>query len=156
MSKQRKPRGADHVSARLPAPQPAQLNQTLASFSAMIEKFVQHSSINLRQHQRRQRALASYVFGMLLAYGKQAGLPPATVLGAMNMLLVAKWGYAPQAADHLTHELLGATQPGNDPLHHAIIYRGISGFTLWTTQSEQAVLDDFQTCVANIDIRNAL
>ena len=152
MSKQRKRQSANHaVSPGSAATQAAQLNQTVAHFSTIIDTFARHGSINLLDNQRRQHMFAAYVFGMLLAYGKREGLPPPTVLGAMNMLLVTKFGYGMQSADHLTHELLNATQPEYDTLQHTVIYRGIAGFGGWTTQGHEVAVNDFLACVATVE-----
>src|SRR5688500_11513034 len=122
MSKQRNHQRATRPAA--PARSGADpLAQAVALMGAAVDAFAQHGGIAVLERGRPQRILAGYIFGMLLAYGKRENLPPATVMGAMNMLLVSKLGYSIPAADSLTHELVGATPPGADPELHAVIYR---------------------------------
>lgn len=146
MSKQRKRREPQRaVSAR--TTQATELDRAVTFFGAVVDTFARHNFVQ----QRTQRALTAYVFGMLLAYGKGEALPPAVVMGVMNLLLVTKFGFGAQAADQRTRELLNATQPGYDTALHSLIYRGIDGLGRWTTAGQQDVLSDFRTCMATLD-----
>lgn len=154
MSKQRKRHQSDRTPPAAPAKQADHLDEVVTVFGTITDTFARHSSIHLLNQDRRQRALVAYIFGMLLAYGKREGVQPPTVMGAMTMLLVTKFGYTLQSADLLTHALINATEPGYDPVHHTLMYRGIAGLPRWTAADPQPTINDFLACLASIEVRS--
>lgn len=151
MSKPRRPYLPARSTPVASAQHQRQLNEAVALFGTITDALARHTSISLQAQDRRQPMLADYVFGMLLAYGQRESLPPPAVMGAMNMLLITKFGASIQQADQQTRELVAATGPGHDRVRHTTIYRGIAGLPRWTADEPEAVAADFAACLADLE-----